>query len=179
MSSRIRSRIRDVKDFPKPGIGFKDITPVLHDHGTFKHTIDLMADWASEREPDIVVGIESRGFIFGAPIALEIGAGFVPVRKRGKLPRNTIEVEAPNEYAVEYFQVHSEDIHEGDRVVIVDDLLATGGSVASAIELVRKLGGKVVGVLLVVELSFLAGLEKIKKAYPEIEVFTLVQYDEE
>lgn len=179
MPKRIAKKIREVKDFPKPGIGFKDITPILHDAETFRHTILLMSSWASTKEADIVVGIESRGFIFGAPIALQIGAGFVPVRKRGKLPRDTIEVEAPNEYAIEYFEIHAEDIQKGQRVVIVDDLLATGGSLASAIELVKKLGGEVVGVVLVVELSFLAGLEKIKKAYPDIEVFTLVQYDEE
>ena len=179
MPKRIKKKIREIKDFPKPGIGFKDITPVLHDPETFRHTILLMSSWASSKEADIVVGIESRGFIFGAPIALQIDAGFVPVRKRGKLPRKTIEVEAPNEYAIEYFEIHADDIKKGERVIIVDDLLATGGSVASAIELVKKLGGNVVGVLLVVELSFLAGLEKIKAAYPDVEVFTLVQYDEE
>lgn len=179
MPSRIKKKIKEVKDFPKPGIGFKDITPVLHDPETFRHTILLMSSWVSQKQADIIVGIESRGFIFGAPIALHIGSGFVPVRKRGKLPRDTIEVEAPNEYDVEYFEIHADDIKPGERVVIVDDLLATGGSVASAIELVRKLKGVVVGVVLVVELSFLNGLDKIREQYPDIEVFTLVQYDEE
>ncbi|MDY6912075.1 MAG: adenine phosphoribosyltransferase [Chloroflexota bacterium] len=176
---RIISKIRDVKDFPKPGIGFKDITPILEDSKTFRHTVLLMSSWVSERRTEVVVGIESRGFIFGAPIALEVDAGFVPVRKQGKLPRETIAVEAPNEYALEYFEVHAEDIKPGQRVVIVDDLLATGGSLISAIGLVQKLGGEVVGVVVVVELCFLGGMAKIKAAYPDIEVFTLVQYDEE
>ena len=179
MSERIRNKIQEIKDFPKPGIGFKDITPVLRDPKIFRHTVLLMSSWVSEKEAEVVVGIESRGFIFGAPIALEVDAGFVPIRKQGKLPRETIEAVAPNEYAEEYFEIHAEDILPGQKVVIVDDLLATGGSANSAIELVRKLGGQVVGVVLVVELCFLAGLEKIKATYPDIEVFTLVQYDEE
>ena len=179
MPARIKSKIFEVKDFPKPGIAFKDITPILQDPKTFRHTVLLMSSWVSERGAEVVVGIESRGFIFGAPIALEVDAGFVPVRKRGKLPRETIEVQAPNEYAVEYFEIHTDDIKPGQKVVIVDDLLATGGSVASAIELVKKLGGVVAGVVVVVELCFLSGLDKIKAAYPGVEVFTLVQYDEE
>ena len=179
MVDRIKNVIREVKDFPKPGIGFKDITPILLDAPIFKHTVTMMSVWAAENNADLVVGIESRGFIFGAPMAIEIGAGFVPVRKRGKLPRNTVEVEAPNEYAVEYFEIHSEDIKPGQKVVIVDDLLATGGSLSSAIELVKKLGAHVVGAIVVVELCFLAGLEKIKEKYPDVEIFTLVKYDEE
>lgn len=179
MVDRIKNKICEVKDFPKPGIGFKDITPLLLDAHVFKHTVSMMSSWAAEKKADVVVGIESRGFIFGAPMAIEMGAGFVPVRKRGKLPRNTVEVKAPNEYAVEYFEIHSEDIRSGQKVVIVDDLLATGGSLSSAIELVKQLGAQVVGAIVVIELCFLAGLEKIKAEYPDVEVFTLVQYDEE
>lgn len=179
MPSRIKTKICEVKDFPKPGIGFKDITPILQDANTFRHALLLMSSWASTKNADVVVGIESRGFIFGAPIALLIGAGFVPVRKKGKLPRNTVQAKAPNEYAVEQFEIHADDIHPGQKVVIVDDLVATGGSLASAIELVKRLKGEVIGVVVVVELRFLAGVQKIKAAYPDVEVFTLVQFDEE
>lgn len=179
MSSRIRTKICEVKDFPKPGIGFKDITPVLQDAATFRHALLLMASWVSTKNADVIVGIESRGFIFGAPIAFLVNAGFVPVRKKGKLPRKTLRAQAPNEYAMEQFEIHAEDIRPGQRVIIVDDLIATGGSLASAIELVRNLQGEVIGVLAVVELRFLKGVEKIKSAYPDIEVFTLVQYDAE
>lgn len=179
MSSRIMSKILEVKDFPKPGIGFKDITPILQDPATFRHTALLMSSWASTKNADIVVGIESRGFIFGAPIAFLIGAGFVPVRKKGKLPRHTVQAKAPNEYAVELFEIHADDIRPGQKVVIIDDLIATGGSLASAIELVRRLQGEVIGVVAVVELRFLDGVKKIKASYPDVEVFTLVQYDTE
>ena len=179
MTDRIRGKIREVQDFPKPGIGFKDITPILQDIDTFKHTVSLMSSWTAKKEAEVIVGIESRGFIFGAPISIETGAGFVLIRKKGKLPRATIEVQAPNEYAVEHFEIHTEDIQPGQKVVIVDDLLATGGSLISAIELVKKLGAQVVGAIVIVELSFLDGVGKIKSAHPDVEVYSLVQYDSE
>ncbi len=149
--------IRDIPDFPKSGILFKDITPVLGDAAAFQEVIDCFVAQAQGWSPDLIVGIESRGFLFGAPVALALGIGFVPVRKIGKLPAQTIQEEYALEYGTAIVEVHRDAIHPGQRVLIVDDLLATGGTAAAAAKLVEKLGGKVVGFSFLIELAFLSG----------------------
>ncbi len=178
MIDGIKSKICEVKDFPKPGIGFKDITPVVEDAACYKQVIDLMTDWAKTRNPHLIAGIESRGFLFAAPIAHRLGLGMTVIRKKGKLPRKIVSVRAPNEYAVEHFEMHADSVEHGERVLIVDDLIATGSSSKSAIELVQKLGGKVVGFAALVDLAFLNGIENIKKAHPNVEIFSLVTFKE-
>ncbi len=172
----LKSYIYDVKDFPKPGIVFKDIAPILQDAGAFNFSIDRLSAWARRKRPEIIVGIESRGFLFAAGLARDLGLGVAIVRKKGKLPRKSVSVIAPNEYAVEHFEMHEDALQPGQRVLIVDDLIATGSSSISAIDLVGKLQGRTVGFGAVVELTFLHGLENIRKAHPEVDVKTLVQY---
>jgi adenine phosphoribosyltransferase len=171
----IREKIREVKDFPKPGIGFKDITPVVLDASTFRRSVDALAAWAAPAGPQLVVGIESRGYLFAAPLAYSLGLGLALIRKKGKLPGRTVSVRAPNEYAVEHFEMHADAVVPGQRVVIIDDLIATGSSSVSAIDLVKKLGGVVTGFGALVELTFLRGVEAIKKAHPEADVLSLVR----
>lgn len=149
--------VRDIPDFPSPGILFKDITPVLADGPALQEVVDCFVEWAGERSPDVVVGIESRGFIFGVPTALALGVGFVPVRKAGKLPHHTVRQEYALEYGVSVMEVHRDALRPGQRVLIVDDLLATGGTAAAAAALVESLGAKVVGLSFFVELGFLPG----------------------
>ena len=149
--------IRDIPDFPKSGILFKDITPVLGNAAAFQEVIDCFVAQAQEWSPDLIVGIESRGFVFGAPVALALELGFVPVRKVGKLPAETIQEEYALEYGTAIVEVHRDAIQSGQRVLIVDDLLATGGTAAAAAKLVKKLGGKVVGFSFLVELGSLSG----------------------
>jgi len=153
--------IRDVRDFPKEGIVFKDITPVLQDPAAFREAIDCMLTYARKVRPDVVVGIESRGFIFGAPLALELGASFSPVRKLGKLPAETVRVQYSLEYDTNTVEMHKDSLQPGQRVLIVDDVLATGGTSAAAIQLVEKLGGEVVGLVYLVELGFLNGRDAL------------------
>ena len=179
MLEHVKSKICEVKDFPKPGIGFKDITPLIEDSECFNYVIDRLALWARERGAERIAGIESRGFIFAAPVAHQLKLGLTLIRKKGKLPRKTLSVRAPNEYAVEYFEVHEDSVAQGQRVVIIDDLIATGSSSASAIDLVKKLGGSVEGFAAVVDLSFLKGVEFIKSAHPDVTVFSLIQFDKE
>ena len=157
----LRKLIREVPDFPKPGILFYDITTLLKDPTAFKEVIDRMVDQVRGTQIDIVVGMESRGFIFSAPIAYQLGAGFVPVRKLGKLPADTIEVEYALEYGTATLEIHRDAIQPGQRVLIVDDLLATGGTVMGTIELVQRLGGEVAGLSFMVELSALKGREHL------------------
>ena len=178
MLSRVKNLIREIKDFPKPGIGFKDITPVIQDPKSFDYVIDRMVSWGKEKRPDVVVGIESRGFLFAAPVANKMGLSLVLIRKKGKLPGKTVCVRAPNEYAVEHFEMHEDCISPGQNVLIIDDLIATGSSTVSAIDLVKKLGGEVVGFASLVELSFLKGKEFIQKNHPDVEVLALVQLDD-
>jgi len=178
MIGRVKALIREVKDFPKPGIGFKDITPVIQDAESFNFVIERMVSWAKGRKPQIIVGIESRGFLFAAPVANKLGLGLAIIRKKGKLPSKTICVRAPNEYAVEYFEMHEDCILPGQRVLIIDDLIATGSSSVSAIDLVKKMGGKVIGFLSLVELSFLNGMDFIKKSHPDVDIFSLIQFEE-
>jgi len=157
----LRKLIREVPDFPKPGILFYDITTLLKDPAAFKEVIDRMVEQVRGTAIDIVVGMESRGFIFSAPIAYQLGAGFVPVRKLGKLPAETIEVEYALEYGTATLEIHRDAIQPGQRVLIVDDLLATGGTVMGTIELVQRLGGEVAGLAFMVELSALHGRERL------------------
>lgn len=157
----IRARIRDVRDFPKPGIVFKDITPMLGDPRAFDAAIALLADAARPLEADVVVAIESRGFLFGAPLALRLGAGFVPVRKPGKLPSATTRVEYDLEYGTDAIEMHTDAFSHGARVLVVDDVIATGGTAAATCELVRRLGGHVVGAAFLIELAFLGGADRL------------------
>lgn len=177
MLERAKNKICEVKDFPKPGIGFKDITPLIEDSACFNFVVDRLAEWASERGAERIAGIESRGFVFAAPVAHQLELGLTLIRKKGKLPRKTLSVRAPNEYAVEYFEVHEDSVDKGQRVVIIDDLIATGSSSVSAIDLIKKLGGSVVGLAAVVELRFLKGKELVRAAHPEVTVHSLIQFD--
>jgi adenine phosphoribosyltransferase len=151
--------VRNIPDFPKPGIVFKDITPVLADPKLFDRVVDWMGE-GTERI-DKVVGMESRGFIFGAALAPRINAGFVPARKKGKLPWDTIAVEYDLEYGTATLEIHVDAVKPGERVLIVDDLLATGGTAAATVELVERLGGQVVGCVFMMELDFLKGRERL------------------
>ena len=151
------SLIRDVPDFPKPGILFKDITPVLADPTAMKELIDKFGEFAATFQPDLVVGIESRGFVLGMPLALQLHLGFIPVRKVGKLPYDVIREEYALEYGTAIVEIHNDAIMPGQRVIIVDDLLATGGTAAAAAKLVERLGGEVVGYSFMIELGFLNG----------------------
>ena len=160
--AELRAKIRDIKDFPTEGILFKDITTLLKDGPAFRGVIDLLADRYQRERVEVVVGIESRGFIFGGALAHQLNAGFVPVRKLGKLPGKTIEVEYELEYGRDALAVHEDAIRPGQRVLAVDDLLATGGTMAATLRLIELLGGHVVGVTFLIELAFLHGREKLK-----------------
>ena len=176
MAIDLKTRICDVPDFPKPGVVFKDLTPLIQDAAAFNQAVDDLAAWGMARRPDIVAGIESRGFLFAAAVARELRLGVTVIRKKGKLPRKAVCALAPNEYAVEHFEMHEDAVAPAQRVLIIDDLIATGSSSTSSIDLVGKLGGKVVGFASVVELSFLHGEANIRKAHPEIEVMSLIRY---
>lgn len=157
----LASRIRDVPDFPQPGIVFKDITTLLKDGPAFKQALDELTHRVRAWDVEAVVGMESRGFIFAAPIAYNLGVGFVPVRKLGKLPAETIEAEYALEYGTNTLELHVDAIHDGQRVLVVDDLLATGGTVGATIDLVERLGGEVIGAAFLVELTFLDGRSRL------------------
>jgi adenine phosphoribosyltransferase len=158
----LKEKIRDIADFPKAGILFKDITPLLQDAAAFKYTLDQMTESYHDQKIDVVVGIESRGFIFGAPLADRLGAGFVLVRKMGKLPAETISADYALEYGTNTIEMHKDAILPGQRVLIADDLLATGGTVGATASLVEQLGGVVVGLVFLIELSFLKGRDRLK-----------------
>jgi adenine phosphoribosyltransferase len=168
----LRAKIREVPDFPKPGILFYDITTLLKDAEAFAAVIDQMADAVKGEQIDVVVGMESRGFIFAAPLAYRLNAGFVPVRKLGKLPAETLEVEYDLEYGTATLEIHRDAIQPGQRVLLVDDLLATGGTVLGTIELVRQLGGEIAGLSFMVELSALHGRDKLA----DFRIHTLLSY---
>jgi adenine phosphoribosyltransferase len=157
----LRSKIREVPDFPTPGVGFKDITPLLADRDALRSTISDLAEWVRSKEPDLVLGAEARGFILGAAIAAEAGVGFVPARRPGKLPPETVSATYVLEYGENALELHPDLIPEGARVVIHDDVLATGGTVEAIAGLVRKLGGEVVGACFIIELTFLGGRERL------------------
>ena len=158
----LKTRIRHVPDFPKAGILFYDVTTLLRDPAGFKLAIDAMAEPYRDKGVSLVVGIESRGFILGAAVADRIGAGFVPVRKVGKLPHTTVRVSYELEYGTDSLEMHSDAIEPGQRVLIVDDLLATGGTARATVDLVRKLGGDVLGVAVLIELAGLKGRDKLQ-----------------
>ncbi len=172
MSLDLRDRVRDVPDFPTEGIIFKDLMPLIADKAYFAETIRQLAEWARPREPDLVFGAEARGFIFGGALAYELDAGFIAARKPGKLPRETIEATYALEYGTDSLQVHRDAITPGARVVVLDDVLATGGTAHAKVELVEELGGIVVGVLFVIELTFLDGRGKLDGH----DVHSLIQY---
>ena len=158
----LRAKIREIPDFPKPGILFYDITTLLKDPDSYKESINLMLEPYKDERVDVVVGMESRGFIFSAPMAYLLGTGLVPVRKLGKLPAETITVEYALEYGSNTLEIHRDAIASGQRVLIVDDLLATGGTVKGTIELIERLKGEVVGLAFLVELDFLKGRERLE-----------------
>ena len=171
--AELRAKIRDIKNFPTEGILFKDITTLLKDGPAWRYAVDSLASRYQDEQVDVVVGVESRGFIFGGAVAHQLRAGFVPVRKVGKLPGKTIEVEYELEYGRDALAMHEDAITPGQRVLAVDDLLATGGTMAATLRLVEQLGGRVVGVAFMIELAFLHGREKLKK-YP---LHSLIVYD--
>jgi adenine phosphoribosyltransferase len=160
-AEELRAKIREIPDFPKPGILFYDITTLLKDPVSYKESIDLMLAPYQDERIDLVVGMESRGFIFSAPMAYKLDAGLVPVRKLGKLPAETISVEYALEYGSNTLEIHRDAIQPGQRVLIVDDLLATGGTVKGTIELVERLRGEVAGLAFLVELDFLKGRDRL------------------
>ncbi|MEE2757849.1 MAG: adenine phosphoribosyltransferase [Myxococcota bacterium] len=168
----LKSIIRDVPDFPKQGILFKDITPILSNPDAFEVVVDALAGLTRAVGATHVVGIESRGFILGTPVAVGLGLPFVPVRKPGKLPADTERVEYELEYGTDALEIHKDSLGEGARVVIIDDLLATGGTANAACEVVESLGAKVAGVLVMIELSFLNGVERLKPH----DVHSLIRY---
>ena len=169
-----KSLIRHVPDFPKKGILFYDITTLLKEKGALKEVMARLVDLYRDQAVDLVVGVESRGFIFAPTVACLLGAGFVPVRKPGKLPAETIAETYNLEYGKDSLEVHRDAIREGQRVLLVDDLLATGGTAAATVRLVRRLGGQVMSALFLVELEFLNGRSRL----PDVEVVSLLQYQE-
>jgi adenine phosphoribosyltransferase len=168
----LRSMIRDVPDFPKQGIVFKDVMPLIADPAAFRETIDRLAAWAGPRTPDVILGAEARGFIFGGALAYALGCGFVPARKPGKLPWQVIEATYDLEYGTDSLQIHADALGSGSRVIVLDDVLATGGTAKAKIELVEQLGGTVVGALFVIELGFLHGRDGLTG----YDVHALIEY---
>jgi adenine phosphoribosyltransferase len=169
----LRGLIRDIPDFPSPGIVFKDITPLLLEPAAIREAVSELAAWARPREVDLVVAAEARGFILGAALALELEAGFVPARKPGKLPSETVSAEYILEYGIDALEMHADALAHGARVLIHDDLLATGGTARALAELVEQLGGTVVGCAFLVELAFLEGRRRLEG----FDVHALVAYD--
>jgi adenine phosphoribosyltransferase len=170
--AQIKELIRDVPDFPEPGIVFKDITPVLADPMAFSTITDLIVVHFGRGNVDKVVGIEARGFILASPVAYHFNAGFVPIRKQGKLPWETLDEEYALEYGTATIEVHRDAVQPGERVLIVDDVLATGGTAKAAASLVERIGGKVCGIACLIELGFLKGRDQLQG----YELFTLIEY---
>ncbi len=168
----LKEKIRVIEDFPKKGISFKDITTLIKDGQAFREAIKSMAELIRHKEVDLITGPEARGFIIGAPLAYELGVGFVPTRKKGKLPGKTLQAEYKLEYGSDIIEMHVDAIKPGQKVVVADDLLATGGTILSTIELVEKLGGQVSAVVFLIELEDLKGREQLS----DYEVFSLVKY---
>ena len=168
----LRSLVREVDDFPTPGVGFKDVTPLLADAAALRQTVQELAGWVKERNADLVLGAEARGFWVGAAIAAEAGVGFVPARRPGKLPPETVSARYVLEYGENVLELHPELIPEGARVVIHDDVLATGGTVEAIRKLVEQLGGIVVGACFIIELTFLGGRERLEGT----DLFALINY---
>lgn len=172
MSEALKQYIRSIPDFPKQGILFRDITTLLKDKAAFKKAINALAQAVKGKKIDYVIAVESRGFIFGAPLALKLGAGFIPVRKKGKLPAETISAEYALEYGTDSLYMHKDAIKPNAKVLIVDDLLATGGTMAAVCQLTAKVQAKIAGIIFLIELCDLKGRDKLK-GYP---VFSLIKY---
>jgi len=172
MLKELEAYIRDVPDFPKPGIIFKDITPLLNDKQAFKRVIDLLAERYKDKGIQKVVGVDARGFIFASALAYAIGAGMVPVRKKNKLPYETLKETYELEYGTDTVEIHKDALEKGERTVVVDDLLATGGTLAATCRLVDKLGADIVEVVTIIELSFLSGKDKLNK----YNYYTMISY---
>ena len=169
----LKSIIRDIPDFPKPGVTFKDITPLLSDHKAFRKTIKEISAHFEGRDVDLIVGAEARGFIFGSALAYEMHAGFIPARKPGKLPHKTTNVVYELEYGSDSLEIHEDAISPGQKVLIVDDLLATGGTAGAKAELIERLGGEVAGLAFLIELTFLGGRAKLA----QYDIFSLISYE--
>jgi adenine phosphoribosyltransferase len=169
----LKEKIRVIEGFPKEGISFKDVTTILQDGNVYKYTIDKIAEHLKDKNIDVVIGPEARGFLFGAPVAYALGVGFIPVRKKGKLPYDTISMSYDLEYGSDELEIHKDAIKPGQRVAIVDDLLATGGTISSVAKLVEQVGGEVVSIDFVMELTELNGREKLKN----YDIKSLVQYE--
>lgn len=169
----LRNAIREIPDFPKEGISFKDITPLFQDQETFKYMIDQLVNQLKDLKIDVIVGPEARGFLVGTPVAYALGVGFVPVRKPGKLPAETVRYEYELEYGSDALEIHKDAIQPGQRVAILDDLLATGGTVFAAAKLIESLGGEVVSLNFLIELAFLNGRDTLENYHIE----SLVKYE--
>ncbi|GGH85765.1 adenine phosphoribosyltransferase [Pullulanibacillus pueri] len=167
-----KEHIKIIENYPKEGIRFKDITPLMQNGEAYRKAMDEMVKYVKGKDADIIVGPEARGFIVGCPVSYALELGFVPVRKEGKLPREVIKVEYGLEYGKDALTIHKDSIVPGQKVVIMDDLLATGGTIDATIQLVEKLGGKVVGLAFMIELTYLNGRDKLK----DYDIFTLMQY---
>jgi adenine phosphoribosyltransferase len=168
----LKTRIRDVPDFPEPGIVFKDIMPLLADSGALEEATDLIAEWAAPRKPDVILGAEARGFILGATVAYKLGCGFVAARRPGKLPWKTVSASYALEYGENSLELHADAIAQGQRVLVHDDVLATGGTARAICDLAEQLGGEIVGVVFVIELDFLEG----RKQLDGRDVHSLIRY---
>ncbi|MCW5315826.1 adenine phosphoribosyltransferase [Nostoc sp. KVJ3] len=170
----LKSLVRDIPDFPKPGILFRDITTLLRDPEGLRYTIDFLTQKCNEAGivTDYVIGIESRGFIFGSPLAYKLGVGFIPVRKRGKLPDAVHSIQYELEYGTDCLEVHQDALHEGSRVLIVDDLIATGGTASATAKLLQKIGCELVGFGFIIELRDLEG----RKYLPDVPIISLIEY---
>ena len=174
-TEQLKSKIRNVPDFPIKGIMFRDITTLVKDPEAFKYVIDNLTERYRDKKIDLIVGIESRGFIFGGALAHRLGCGFIPARKPGKLPAETIEESYELEYGRTTLQLHVDSIAKGERIVIIDDLLATGGTIRATANMVERLGGNIVEIAVVVDLTFLNGREKLKN----YSIYSMVDYDSE
>lgn len=173
LESRLRAAIRTIPDFPKPGIEFKDITTVLIEPRLFRETLDALTEWTRGKSAQKVIGVDARGFLFAAPVADRLGLGLIPVRKPGKLPFRTLQEAYDLEYGTNALEMHADAVGDGDRVVVIDDLLATGGTVRAATRLVKALGGEIVGAGFVVELGFLGGRSQLD----DYECYSLINFD--
>jgi adenine phosphoribosyltransferase len=172
VATDLEAMIRDVPDFPRPGIVFKDIMPLIGDRDGLRETVDLIAEWSEPREPDIVMGAEARGYITGGALACKLGCGFVAARKPGKLPWRTVAAKYALEYGFDQLEIHADALKPGQRVLVHDDVLATGGTAKATVELVEQLGAQVVGLPFIIELTFLNGRERLGG----YDVFSLIQY---
>ncbi|KHE90255.1 MAG: adenine phosphoribosyltransferase [Candidatus Scalindua brodae] len=168
----LKELVREIPDFPKKGISFKDITPLLHNPASLKEIVDKLSERYANQKVDVIVGAEARGFLFGPAVAINLNVGFVPVRKPGKLPYETSSVTYDLEYGTDTLEIHKDAVKAGDNVLMMDDLLATGGTMIASCELVESLGGKIAGCAFLIELGFLNGKEKLSK----YDIFSLIQY---